>query len=74
MDQLSQQQLTEALVVHTSHNLQPPTSLPRLSEHIQTFIQDVLREKAASLLAKPVIRPPRVRDDLPLVDYFVSCV
>jgi phosphatidylinositol phospholipase C delta len=64
----------DALVIHTSHNLQPEDTLPRLSEHVETFIQDVLGDEVLSLLMKPAIMPPTVRSDLPMVDYFVSYV
>lgn len=63
----------DSLTVHTSHNLHPPTSAPvRLSGHIEVFIKEALKDDVVSVLAKPVIRPPEVRRDLPLADYFVS--
>ncbi|EKM76385.1 hypothetical protein AGABI1DRAFT_131468 [Agaricus bisporus var. burnettii JB137-S8] len=72
MDQSSQQQLADTLVFHTSHNFQPSASIPRLSQHVQTFIENALSDEVASLLMKPAIRPPTVKGDLPMVDYFIS--
>lgn len=71
---LQQQQLSDRLAIHTSHNLVPPPLTPRLSDHVTTFIKDVLKlDDVERVLAKPVIKPPSgTKKDLPLVDYFVS--
>ncbi|KAF9446321.1 hypothetical protein P691DRAFT_776966 [Macrolepiota fuliginosa MF-IS2] len=67
-----QQQLAESLAVYTSCNFHPPSTPIRLSEHVKTFLRDVLGDDVPSVLAKPALRPPEVRNDLALADYFVS--
>ncbi|KAJ3570739.1 hypothetical protein NP233_g4205 [Leucocoprinus birnbaumii] len=67
-----ERELLESLSIHTVHNLHPPPSSVRLSQHITDFVKNVLKDDSDDLLIKPTIRPPPVMSDLPFTDYFVS--
>ncbi|KAF6747522.1 phospholipase C [Ephemerocybe angulata] len=72
LDGLSLQDKLHVFDIHTDHNLEPPKDpLPRLSEDVVAFLNDI-GENPEALLKKPSLTPTSTDNTFPITDYFIS--